>query len=479
MKKNASKPSREIGTRIAVPVLFAVLCCLTVLTISAISGSSRTTDGGFDFAGLTNEARRTEADVSGYLLPEFIGVTVDGVRSGVSGSADIVAELYALLTPTLRSAFRDTVPLNEGCWEDCTAADNSVYIKYHSELPDGILALFAEMNANPETDSVNFRGNVREIFILPPASVSEDTRMMTRSDAGELRMYVIPSHKAAIGRGELGRFVRSYGNGMSPFLFNEGRYPFLSWSEPVYTEALQKRQLLMTVGTAVLIQNSAEEREEMLRLFGLNPDKLLNVHIEEDGSGSYYDTHGILYFRSSSFAYVRSSADSGRSVSEILGRTFAPNGKAEEALEDYIQAAIQLYEGIVKINPLYAGGEADLLLRSVSSENGEVTLRFMYTAGNLRITEEQDAFRITFSHGRLVSAELHTVAVRLLAERSTSYSEWWFASTLDRCCSDVRLVYRCDYVSEAVSAQWAAEELTFAENGNAENAEKEGQDDGE
>lgn len=460
MKKNVSKSSRELGVRIAVPVLFAALCFLTILTISTISWSNRAS-AGFDLDGLTNETRRTEADLADYLLPEFIGVTVDGVRSGVSGSVNVISELYALLTPTLRSAFYSTVPLNEGNWENCTAAENSVYIKYHSELPDGILALFAGMGTNTSADSVNFRGNVREIFLLPPASVSDDTTMMTRSDSGDLRMYVIPSHKASVGREELERFVRFYGTGMNSFLFNEGKYEFLAWTEPVYTEALQQRQLIMTDGTAALIQNSSGEREEILRRFGLNPDKLLNVHTESDGSASYYDTHGILYFGESSFEYVSSSADNGRSVSDILGRTFAPDGSAADTLGDYIRAAVLLYEDIAAVNPIYTGGEADLLLRSVSSENGTVTLRFMYTVGNLRITDEQDAYRITFSAGRVQSAGLHTVAVRVLADRAFSYMEWWFASTLERFSSDVRLVYRSDYVSESVTAEWAAEELTF------------------
>lgn len=463
MKKNVSRNSRRYGSRIAVPVLFAALCVLTFLTISAIGGISRTSDSGFELDDLTNEARRTDTEIADYLLPEFIGLTVDGVRSGVSGSENIVSELYTLLTPTLRSAFCTVVPLPDGNWENCTAEKNSVYIKYHSELPDGILALFADMGTRHAQTSVEFRGNVREIFILLPVSVSDDVMLLTRSDSGDVFLYVIPGHKASLGTEELERFVRSYGGGMNAFLFNEGKYEFLSWTEPIYTDRLQQRQLIMTDGTAALIQNSSGEREEVLRLFGLNPDKLLNIHIEEDGTGSYYDTHGIFYIRESSFEYISSSADSGRSVSDILGRPFAANGSAEEVLEDYLRAAVLLYEGVAKLNTIYAGGEADLLLRSVSSENGEVTLCFMYAVGNLRISDERDAYRITFSHGRVRSVQLHTVAVRILAERSTSYSEWWFASTLDGFRSDVRLVYRSDYVSESVSAQWAAEELIFAE----------------
>lgn len=287
--------------------------------------------------------------------------------------------------------------------------------------------------------------------------------MMTRSDSGELRMYVIPGHKASVGVGELERFVRSYSSSMTSFIFNEGKYANLSFSEPIFTGELSARDLIMTDGTSALIQNSSAEREEILRIFGLNPDKILNVHSEADGSAGYYDTRGIVNFRRSTFEYLRSSEDNGRSVSDILGRAFAPNRSAAEALTDYIHAAIRLYESIAAVNPIYAGGEADLMLRSVSSENGEVTLRFLYTVNNLRISDAQDAFRITFSAGRVTSAVLYTMTVRILADRSFPYSEWWYASTLDHFSSDVRLVYRSDYVSDAVSAEWAAEKLTFAE----------------
>jgi len=479
MKKNASRSSRELVVRIAVPVLFAALCVLTALTIFTISGRSISSGGSFDLEGLTNETRRNDTDVSDYLLPEFIGITVDGNRSGISASVNVVSELYGLLKPTIWSAFSSAEPAADEMWERYTAARDSVYIKYHSELPDGILALFAGLSQEGRQTSVIFDGNVRELFILPPSSVSAETLLVTRSDSGEVKKYVIPSRKAAVSVDELERFVRSYGSMMSPFIFNEERYPNLAWTEPVYTEALQTRKLIMTDGTAAMIQNSTGEKEALLRLFGLNPDKLLNVHEEKDGSSSYYDTRGILYLGASSFEYVRSSEDSGISVSDLIGSTFSSSADAAEVLECYIQAAVRLYKGIEEINPIYSGGEADLLLCSASSENGEVTLCFMYSVGNIRIADEREAFRITFSHGKVRRAVLHTVAVRVLAERSESYSEWWFASKVGRFSTDVRLVYRSDYVSESVASEWSAEELTFPVPEYEQTMETEGESYGE
>ncbi|MGN1346848.1 MAG: hypothetical protein ACI4V1_08675 [Eubacteriales bacterium] len=455
MKKRISY---DLAVRIAVPVLFVVLCILTILTIVTITGSN-SEEALFDLAGLTNETRREEIDVSEYLLPSFIGITAGGKRLGVSASRNLVSELYHLLTPTIYSALSDTLPMSDDIWDDHTSAENSVYIKFHSELPDGIIALFAGLSLGEEEPTVRFDTGIYEMFILPYTSGTSETILVTRSGAGEIRKYAIPNHETSVSVNELERFVRSYGSGMSEFRFNEGKYDNAAWTEPVYTDGLYTRAIIMTDGTAALIQNSAEERESLLRVFGFNPDKLLNVHEEEDGSSSYYDTQGILYLRDNSFEYVRASAESGMKVSDLLGGA----SSASNPLAEYVRASVLLFEGIDAINKNFSGGDADILLESASSRNGEVTLRFLYVLDNIRISGAETAYTITFSAGNVRSAVLSTIAVRVLGEREKSFTEWWFLSALDTFCRDVRLVYRSDYVSESVSAEWAAEALVSME----------------
>lgn len=463
MKQKHPKPAGERFVRIAVPVLFAALCALTVLTVYTIRwgwGNAGST-GDFDLARLANEARREDTDVSGYLLPEFIGLTVSGKQLGVSASYYLISELYELLAPTIGQALTTAVPLaqemDDDTWNSYTSAETSVYVRYHSELTDGVVALFAG-----RTQNLRFRDGVREIFILPSR---EETVVAIRSAAGEVIQYLLPGYMTSVSANEISRFVRSYGGGMTSFLFNEETYPSLAWTEPICTDAIQTRNLIMTDSTAGLLQNSSGERETLLRLFGFNPDKLLNVHEEADGSSSYYDTEGILYLRRSSFEYRRSSGDTGLDINDILGGSSAGNGSTAEILKSYVQAAVLLYENLAKINRNYTGGDADLLLRSMTSAAGEVTLEFQYVIDNIPIADDRAAYRITFSGGRVLHAELHTIAVRALAERSESYREWWFASLLpvNRFCDNVRLVYRSDYLSESVAAEWAAEELKFTE----------------
>lgn len=455
MKKHV--PMIGVISKIVVPLLLVALCLLTVSTIQTINRSNLASSGEFDLDGLTNEAGRDVANAADYLLPEFIGVTVNGVRSGVSTSSNIVADLYDILAPTVNIALTSVIPLPDTAWEEYTSEKNSVYIKYHSELPDGIIALFS-VTSEEDEKNVSFGGNVREIFYIP--SASSESVLATRSDSGKVKKYVIPRSKSTVGTDELERFVRLYEGVMSPYIFNEDNISNLSWSEPVFTESIQTRQLIMTDGTCDLIQNSTVEKKAVLRLFGLNPDKLLSVHEGTNESTSYSDAHGILYLRDSSFVYVPSSADNARSVSEVLGAS-SVSDSAGEILWDYIQTALLLYEEVAEIDRNYAGGEAQLLLKSAESENGEVTLRFFYAVGNIPLSDERDAYRITFSGGKILRVELHTIAVRVLIERDESYTEWWFASKLQQYSTDVRLVYRSDYISEAVSAEWVAEELYF------------------
>lgn len=469
MKKHV----RVIGgiSNIAVPVLLVALCVLTFSTIWTINRSN-VAGTDFDLDGLTNEARREAADASEYLLPEFIGVTVDGVRCGISSSANIVEDLYELMSPTICTALGTVVPLPDTEWDEYTAAENSVYIKYHSELPDGIIALFSATSEDMRSD-ISFGGNVREIFYIP--SSSSDPILATRSDSGKVKKYVIPRSKETVGIERLRKFVDSYESGMYSFVFNEDSFSNLSYTEPVFTETIKTKQLIMTDGTCNLMQNSSSEKKDILRLFGLNPDKLLSVHEENGAQNSYSDAHGILYLRNSSFVYVPSSSDNARSVDEVLGVS-SSGGGAGDILWDYIQTALLLYEGIADIDRNYAGGEAQLLLRSASSENGEVTFCFFYAVGNIPISDARDAYKITFSGGKISRVELHTIAVRVLIERDESYSEWWFASKLGQFSTDVRLVYRSDYISEAVSAEWVAEELYF-KNSDTEISEKIREDD--
>ncbi len=455
MKEQKRQLSNGIIIRAAVAVLFVALIVLTICTIYTISWSNSGADAvSFDLAKITNEAWKTDINAAKYLVPEFIGVTTGGERIGISVSYNIVSELYRVLLSTIYTGLAESVSLPDDKWDDYTSEKNSVYIKYHTELPDGLICLFAGMYLDSnETLSPRFEMGIREIFIIPYSSEPYETILAVRNTSGDVRKYVIPSSKNVITISELDKFVRSYGSSMYHFIFNEGNYSNVSYTEPVYLDTIITRTVIMTKDTAALVQNSSDEREALLRVFGFNPDKILNTHVEDDGSSSYYDTGGILYLRDSEFEYVKASADSGIKVSDIIG------GTESVGLEEYIHAALTLFDGIDGINKYYTGGDAEILLASASSEGGNVTLRFAYVIDNIPISDVSDAFVVSFENGVISHVLLHTIAVRILGDRNQSYSEWWFLSLLKEYSCNVRMVYKSDYVSESVTAEWSAEIL--------------------
>lgn len=459
MKNPIRRTSYELAIRIAVPVLLVLLCVLTIVTISTISWNNAATDPSFDLDGLTNEAHREDADVSGYLLPEFIGITASGKRNGVSTSYNLVSELYDLLTPTIFHALSSAVPLveTEDTWNACVDADNSVYIRYHTELPDGILALFAGMSLGETSPATVFNAGVREIFLLfsTGATSSAETVLFTRSADGDVRKYLLSVDRSSISVSDMERFVRSYASRMVPFLFNEGRYATVAATEPLFAEEIITRDILLQ--KSAFIQNNSEQCDALLRIFGFNPDKLLNVHLHENGGATYYDTQGILDLRDSVFEYTRSYEDSGMEMEDLAGFGRTPE---EIPLADYVRAAVVLFRSIRDIDKNYTGGDADIILKSASSANGEVTLEFMYTVDNVRIAEEDNAFEITFSGKNILHVQLHTIIVQSLPDRTASYAEWWFVSLLPagkHPYRNVRLVYRSNYSAEEICAEWAAE----------------------
>ena len=152
-----------------------------------------------------------------------------------------------------------------------------------------------------------------------------------------------------------------------------------------------------------------------------------------------------------SFIRYEKTAEYGLGVEELSGG----NG-----VGDYIRAAQALFAEVKELNRYYAGGEAEIALAGMSAVGGEVSLTFVYTYDNLRITGGAPAFVAVFEDGVLREASLYTMAVRTTGERMTTWTEWWFRTWLIArgvAAERISLVYPADFVSERVNAEWAAE----------------------
>lgn len=457
MKNKTVQKNTDKIVLTAAAVLFVLLCVLTAATISVITNSSSVKSSvPFDLDRITADKTAEYADVSDTLIPSFIGITADGVRQGVSASTNTVAELYRTITPTLAAVMADEYAKSgdDLLWNSMAEAENSVYVRYHSELPDYVISVFAD-HENTARNSLN--SYVFELILLPYSEDSDTVTVAVRSLDGSVCVYEQPSPEEIITAEDLRRVQRSYRSSLKTFDFAGECAAVSSPTEPVFLESVPTRNIIVTGYSASLVQNSEDEIESVMRLFSLNPDKLLNQHAEEDGSTSYIDTKGILYLRNSSFEYT-AAAEGGIPIENYIGYT------ESVGLMDYIQTAMTIFDEITAISRHYTGGDAYITLTSVENSGGQVTLTYEYTFDNLKITDIEPAFTVVFEDGILKTAKLYTIAVRNLGGRTQSIEEWWFVDHIGDYMTaqtppyrNVGLVYRRDFVSNSVEAQWCAE----------------------
>ena len=451
--KGKTKKSDIILT-VSAAVLFALLIILTVLLIGAFNrNTSGTVKVPFDIDRITAERYDDDVDISEYLVPEFIGLTVNGTRYGLTASSKVMAELYRYILPVISETVRPE-NIKSGTVEEWNAlpdAGASVYVRYHSEMPDVVIGLLADMFAGASAKRERVGAYVYEMFILPYADGGEDIQIAARSIGGEVYFYTLKSPSAIVTKEELSKLIRSYKKSMNTFMFAGDKFPAVSVTEPVFTADIMTRNILMTNNTVSLIENAESELKRFMRIFSMNPDKLLNTHSEEDGTSSYIDTHGVLYLYASSFEYRAANAG-GVPVEDIVGY------RDKIGLYDYIYAGAKISAEIRSINKYYAGGDADMILTSVYADGGKVRLVFEYVYDNVLITDIDPAMTLEFDGGVLKKATVYALAVRYV-DRSETLSEWWFIGHLggaETMPHNIGLAYRSDFLSESVGAQWRA-----------------------
>ena len=445
---------KKTGVRIALAVTAVLLAILIYLTVSLIAAfrrnSARAPD--FDLMAVTADRSGAATDISSCLLPEFAGVTAGGVRGAIVGSEYAMRELTSLIYPALSEAMEEGT-LREGSAEDWKAfadAESSVYLRWHTELPDAAAALFASGDGSGRA-AASGGGYQSEVFLTPYVRGGNTAEAALRSADGTVRLLTVTMPKTILAGEDLTRFVRSFRNSLNAFVFRESGDRI----QPVVTERVSARCILMTCETASFILNSTSERNALLILFGLNPDKLLSTRAEPDGGTSFVESRGELY-TGASYVRFRSASDNGIGLQSLIG--YADN----VGLAEYIQASLKIFEGIRSVNRWLAGGDAQLLLTGVYASDGVVRLSFSYSFDNMLIAVEEEAFAVTFEGGYVSEASLYTVAVRNQGSRESILTGSWFyrwiesaKGTPDR----ISLVYPADFVSEFVAPVWSGEHV--------------------
>lgn len=399
----------------------------------------------FDLSTITAEKTEYSIDITRFILPEFIGITYDGERLGVSGSANILAEIYRELSGVISEVVRGDCLIERSAtdWSILAESDISVYVRYHSELPDCVVGVFADASRGDETKRDTVSSYIYEMYIIPNTDGSGKIDIAVKSKSGEVKFYTGTTESILTGD-STEKMLDSYRADMYSFKMSNG--------QPVFTENIATRNILITGNTGALIQTEMtdEEKSSLMRFFALNPDKLLSSHVDEEGMDSYVDTHGALYIRESGVEY-NSASDGGIGLGDFIGYSEEPS------LAEYIKASISIITYFRSLNRNITGGDGEIYLDSVTSSEGKVTLEFMYAFNGIRICDMEPAFTAEFENGILRKMKLYSVSVRNLGERHILMLEDSFISVMEnegKHVARTSVVYRSDFQSESVSAEW-------------------------
>ncbi len=452
-----NRRTRERLLSVLTGLLFAAL--LVLLTALFLAYRQSSADAvPFDLGEITADKTVDATDISDCFLPAFLGVTAAGERSALIGTERTMAELYAMLSPALSEAL-DSGNIREGTaddWDRLLSSDHSVYIRYHTELPAPVVALFADLARGivPKDNRPGVDFYLSEAVLIPYVNGENAATSAFRQKDGTVKIITVSMPREILSTQDLAQFVRSYEMYFISFDFRRTNGEIAA----VCTDSVTVRGILMANNTAGILRDSREETERLVGVFGLNPDKLLSIHEEEDGSLSFIGTQGAFYIHASSLEY-RSSSEGGVGLSDLAGYA------ADSGIAAYIRACLILNGEVKAVSRHYAGGDARLLLGGVYAEGGTVSLTFYYVFDNIRITGVPPALTATFENGVLREASLYTLTVQSTGRRVRTYSEEWFLSWLAgksgvEAPETVALVYRADFVSEQIPAEWRAEKRT-------------------
>jgi len=449
--KKLTERQKTALPQIGIAVLFLLLIGLTALLLTSLSRASDSDSSLFDLGMISSDTAKT-VEVSTLLTPEFAGITSNGVRVGASYPSLVMRDIFRMFAPTLSVALQteNRTPATDGEWENCIREKDSVYFRFHDELPEAVVGFFADSVGEGTGERSENGSYLYELFLLPYDAQASETVLYTRSLSGDVCRYSVtyPEHFSTAG--DFATVTRSYSSSLCGFSFADGNYTVLNASEPIFTEQLTAKNIIISNLTASMLENTSDGTERLLELFGMNPDKVSENSGEES---AFVDSRGVLYIRESSFEYRAATGGSIR-LSEL-----APEAE-DGVIGRYLTAAMRIAETVRSFDRNLLGGEAEYTLSSFSSVEGTVKISFRYTFDNIPLAGVAPAIQVTFVDGILTEADIYTLSVRSRADTSRSMTEWGFANYLEtggiRAVSTT-LVYRSDFSSESVNAEWMAE----------------------
>ena len=447
-KKKNGTVKREIIRAAQNAVLAVLMFAVLALTASVIAllalNAAFEGDVVFDMEQFSASDTEKDAVIGEHLLPSFIGIRAKGEQRGISAGYNTVYDVYEVFTPVLCDVMNGSFKqVTADRFEKALSSSSFVYMKYHTPLPWQSVYVCA----GGTDESYSGELSVYELLILP----EQGFRILIRTVEHEVYLFE-GTYRSYFTVETLDSLLKAYQRNMADFIFTED-----AANEPQFTERLRTKNMLVTENTAALIQNRESHIAAILRLMNFNPDKLY-THEESDSGVVYVESHGVLRLLDDAVDYTAASSDGGIPVELFLGRY----GNGGNTLGDYLRSSCVIVGKIKSLSAHYAGGDADILLESVSTQkDGSVTFRFLYAFDNLRLSGCEPALVVVFRSGKLTDFRLFSVSARNLGVQEDSFLEEWYYGTALRNCpdgwqiADVCPVYRTDFYADSISAEWS------------------------
>lgn len=449
-KKLFSKNAADLWLNLLICFLLATLLMQCGVFLSEFVNSSKT-DGGipFEMQMLSTSTQDSYRNIDKSMFrPALIAVASEGNASAVIHSAEVMSEVYADVSACLFEALQNTaVGLSEQQWCDAVRNDAYVYVQYSGEFPYQVVFAFAA--AGMESDAQIRRADsyigIRQVLLLPD-DAGKIVQVLVRGDDGAYAFAVKGETDMSLFETHLRAYPDVFYNGKMSVVGDETEFSVL--------DKISARDIYVSeIGTSALRANN-EHLENFLRLLNYNPDKL-RYHAEADGTYVYVESHGILRIDARKVEYS-ATEQGGISLSHIVG------WEATEDIYTYLRAASRIVGRIADMDPLYIGGDAELLLRSVSSDNGAITLRFSFFSDNIEIyrSNRDTGLTITFTEDKITQITFHMIIVRRsLSEHKLMLQSWCKEQLAPGMPTAMRPVYRMEEGTISISAEWMAEVL--------------------
>ena len=447
---------------VSVILVFMVLMAAMVVTVMLNSSASGTlySDPPFAISSLISGVEKESADVSPgkYILPAFMGVSPAPDGRGISIGDNVVKELYDMVAPCLAAGLSGK-PEEETAvnWAMLARSSRAVYIRYHSALPVSVLQSAAAAVTGMEEDSSSDGVMpVRELFVLLPDEQYGDCQVILRDIDGTVWRYLCRPQEEYPTLAQ----AQSFAEGLAGSFF---RFRLMQQEdgtmEPVFLERMRVRNILLTPGTAVMMQeNRADDLEKLLLNYDFNPDKL-NTHEEADGTLVIVESHGVFRTRSDRLTYT-AGTDGGIALQHFIGY------QESYTLSDSLRAAGTIIDDLREIHPYYLGGDAEPVLTEVSLADGQLRMVFRYAFDNLLLDGCRPAAIVVTEGDKVVSVDLYTTAIRSLGDFDSSFLEYGLLDwDVPAGYADVTLTYPAGLAGSNIYPVW-----TFYEKNSGEDS---------